>query len=109
MSEPVIHQQRGTLQDIKDARGRVMTAGGSSSIGDNDRQLIEEIRCLKEEKKVYMIAHYYRRPEIQDNGHQGGHRHMRYFLQRGQNHQQTALRGPDFLYPGHQPGHICSR
>lgn len=31
-----------------------------------DKQLTEEIKRLKDEKGVYIIAHYYQRPEIQD-------------------------------------------
>lgn len=32
----------------------------------DDKQLIEKIKRLKDEKSVYIIAHYYQNPEIQD-------------------------------------------
>ena len=33
---------------------------------DKDRKLMDEILKIKDKKSVYIIAHYYQRPEIQD-------------------------------------------
>jgi len=45
---------------------RVLIPGGNTSMGRDEQQIIAEIKRLKEEKKVYIIAHYYQRPEVQD-------------------------------------------
>nr|WP_243152989.1 quinolinate synthase NadA [Sporotomaculum syntrophicum] len=46
--------------------GRVITSGESTTIVQQNRQLAEDIKRLKKEKDVYIIAHYYQRPEVQD-------------------------------------------
>jgi hypothetical protein len=35
-------------------------------VTDKDRKLMDEILKIKDKKSVYIIAHYYQRPEIQD-------------------------------------------
>jgi len=56
---------RGQRFSIYTHPERVLFSGESGTARD-DQQLVEEIRRLKENKKVYIIAHYYQRPEIQD-------------------------------------------